>query len=340
MEFSFASDNFSGVHPEVMGAIQKANAGHDIAYGDDRLTARCKELFKHHFGSQAEAFLVHNGTAANVCALKHVLHGWNGVLCSDNAHIWTDECGALSALGGGTLLPLPSKMGKLELKTLDTYTHYLGNFHHVQPGAVTITQTTEFGTLYTLDELKKIGQFAKKHKLLFHIDGARLANAAASLNCSLKALTTEVGVDLLSFGGTKIGLLGADAIVFLNPSLAANFEYFRKSHLQLASKMRFLSAQFIALLEHDLYLKNARHANEMAKLLESKLRNLPVKLLYPVEANALFVQIPNKIIKPLQAFGFFWIWDEKNSIVRWMTGWDTQPSWIDRFASKLTELCH
>ena len=337
---SLASDNFSGIHPEVMQAIEEANRGHAMAYGADPWTKKAEDLFKHHFGPHAEAFITYNGTAANVCALKHILSPWQSVLCPENAHIWTDECGAVSGIAGCTVVPLPAKEGKLSIDSLKPYMHHKGNPHHAQPGALSITQTTEYGTLYTLEELQEISRFAKKHDLLFHMDGARLSNAAAALGLPFKKFTTEIGVDLVSFGGTKNGLMGAEAIVFLKPGLSQNFPFVRKQNLQLASKMRFLSAQFVALLENDLWLRNARHANAMAKSLEEQIRRRfpQLRILYPVEANALFVQLPSHAIKKLQEKSFFWIWDEEESIARWMTTWDTQPEFLEQFLADLKSL--
>lgn len=337
MRMSFASDNFSGVHPKVFEALQNVNSGHAEAYGGDFWTKRLEELFKHIFGSSAEGFVVQNGTAANVIAAKHVLSSWQAILCPDTAHIWTSECGAISAASGVNLIPLASKNGKLEIETIRPFLHYRGNPHHVQPAAISITQSTEMGTIYTIDELKAISQFARKHQLLLLMDGARLSNAAAALNVSFKSLTTDIGVDILSLGGTKNGLMGADAVIFLNPSLAKNFEFLRKQSLHLTSKMRFLSAQLLALFEGDLWLQNARHANAMAKLLEEKLRaHFPqIRILYPVEANTIFAKIPLHILKKLQEKYFFWIWDEEESIARFMTTWDTKPELIDGFIAYL-----
>jgi len=333
---SLASDNFSGIHPEVLSAIEKANRGHSMAYGDDPWTQRAQELFKHHFGPSCEAFIVFNGTGANVCGLRHVLSTWQAAFCTNTAHIWTDECGALQAVGC-SLIPVPAKEGKLDLKTLQPFIEYQGNLHHIQPAAISITQSTEMGTLYSLDEMKKIAQFARKHNLLFHVDGARISNAAAALKVPLKTLSTDVGVDILSYGGTKNGLMGADAILFLRPGLSKNFQYVWKQHSQLASKMRFLSAQLVALLEGDLWLKNASHSNAMAKLLEEKLRReVPqTKILFPVEANSVFVQMPATVLKKMQEKTFFWIWSEETSTARFMTTWDTNPELIQQFVSDL-----
>lgn len=339
MQTSFASDNFCAVHPDVMAALEKANSGHTMAYGDDPWTKRAKELFKHHFGPEAEAFPVFNGTGANVCAIKHALKSWQAVLCSQTSHIWTDECGAVQAISGCNLLPHPAINGKLDPAALASYLYFEGSPHHVQPAALSITQSTELGTVYSLEELKKLARFAKEHKLLFLMDGARICNAAAALNLPLKALTTDIGVDILSFGGTKNGLMGAEAVVFLKEGLAEHFEFVRKQTLQLGSKMRYLSAQIAALLENDLWLQNAGHANAMAKLLEEKLKKqfpeLPI--LYPVEANSLFVQLPPEALLKLQKKSFFWIWDETNAVARWMTGWDTKPEWIDAHLKHLED---
>jgi threonine aldolase len=341
MSHTFASDNFAGVHPEVMVAIQKANVGHAMAYGGDSWTERASELFKQVFGSSAESFIVCNGTAANVCTLKHLFSPWQAIICPASAHMWTDECGAPQANSGCSLLPVPGKNGKITADQCTSLLHGKGFQHHVQPAALSVTESTELGTVYSIEELKKLAHFAHEHDLIFHVDGARICNAAASLNVSLKALTTDIGVDVLSFGGTKNGLMGAEAIVFLKEGLAENFQYVRKQQMQLASKMRYLSAQMIALLEGDLWLRNATHANRMAKLLETTLRrHCPeIPILYPVEANALFVQLPSmEILHKLQKRCFFWIWDHERVVARWMTSWDTEPTFIETFIQELKQL--
>ncbi|MBS3904927.1 MAG: low specificity L-threonine aldolase [Simkania sp.] len=334
---TFASDNFSGIHPEVLQAIQQANTGHAMAYGGDPWTRKVQEMFKMHLGPSAESFVVFNGTGANVCALKQVLSSWQAVICAETAHIWTDECGAPVANVGCSLLTVPTKEGKLQPERMSAFLHHRGVQHHVQPAAIFITQSTELGTLYSIEELQSIAEFARQHGLLFLMDGARICNAAAALNVPLKALTTDVGVDILTFGGTKNGLMGADAIVFLKPQLAEQFQYVRKQQMQLASKMRFLSAQFVALLEKDLWLRNARHSNAMAKVLEDSIRrHCPeLSILYPVQVNALFVQLPHVVLKKLQEKQFFWIWDVEKSVARWMTSWDTQPEHIEAFVKEL-----
>ncbi|MBX7067278.1 MAG: low specificity L-threonine aldolase [Parachlamydiales bacterium] len=338
MKSSFASDNFAGVHPEVMSAIQKANVGHALAYGADPWTEKFNHAIQQTFGPSAVGFVVFNGTAANVCSIQHVLSSWQAVICSSCAHIWTDECGAPQSATGCTLLTAEADRGKITPQQCEAFLHGKGFQHHVQPGMLSITQSTELGTVYTVDEMKKLAQFAHKNDLFFHVDGARLCNAAASLGVSLKALTTEIGVDVLSLGGTKIGLMGAEAVVFLKEGLAKDFQYVRKQQMQLGSKMRFLSAQMVALLEGDLWLRNASHANAMAKLLEAQLRrhfpHLPI--LYPVQSNAVFVQLPSiDVLEKLQKKSFFWVWDHEKAVARWMTSWDTEPAFVESFIEEL-----
>lgn len=338
--YTLASDNFSGAHPTIIQAISEANIGHAKAYGEDSYTQKMEKFFKQIFGKQAQVFLIHNGTAANVCIFKQILRPWEAILCPDHAHIWVDECGATQAISGNSLITIPTVEGKIDIKKLEPYMSYKGNPHHVQPKLISITQSTELGTVYSIEELKDIKAFAKQHNLYLHIDGARLSNAAASLGVSLKAISTDIGVDVISFGGTKNGLMGVDAIVFLNPELAHNFEYMRKQNLQLASKMRYLSAQMHALLKDDLWLKNASHANQMAKYLEMLLqKKLPqFTILYPVQANSLFVKAPSNILNALQKKYFFWMWDEHNTIGRFMTTWDTSKDLIDGFVDEFVSI--
>lgn len=337
--YSFASDNFSSVHPEVMDAIQKANNGHAMAYGGDPWTEKMRSVFKNIFGPDAEAFIVFNGTAANVSALNHLNASWKAVVLSDKAHVLTDECGASQASIGCSFLPIVTQDAKINPEMMKPYLLARGFQHHVQPYSIHVTQSTELGSLYSLEELKAIGQFAKENEFLFFMDGARICNAAAALNTSLKSLTTDVGVDVLSFGGTKNGLMGVEVVVFLKPGLSKNFEYVRKQQMQLASKMRYLSAQFVALLEGDLWLRNAKHANAMAKLLEEKIiKNLPqVQILQPVQTNSLFVKLPAEVLKRFRQKHFFWVWDVEQTMARWMTSWDTKPEYIDEFLSDLSK---
>ncbi|PIS03046.1 MAG: threonine aldolase [Chlamydiae bacterium CG10_big_fil_rev_8_21_14_0_10_42_34] len=341
MQTTFASDNFSKVHPHVLRAIEEANNGHAKAYGADPWTEKSEELFRKIFGEQARSFIVFNGTAANVTIFNHLLSSWQAVICPESAHVWTDECGAVQANTGCSLIPVKGENGKITPKLCAEILHGKGVEHHAQPAAISITQSTELGTVYDLDEIKQIGEFARQHDLIFHMDGARICNAAASLQVSLKQMTTDLGVDVLSFGGTKNGLMGAEAVVFLKQGLSEQFKYVRKQKMQLGSKMRFLSAQMIALLEDNLWLKNATHANEMAKRLEASLRrhHPNLEILYPVQANALFVRLPSMdVLQKLQKTTFFWIWDHKNVVARWMTSWDTDVASIDLFIEKLNQV--
>ena len=341
MIHSFASDNFAGVHPDVMAAIQGANVGHAMAYGADPWTERSDAVFKKVFGAAAESYIVFNGTGANVAMLKHLFSSWQAVICSSSSHLWTDECGAPSGNTGCSLLLVKEKNGKINPEGCKKFLSAKGSQHNMQPAAISIAQSTELGTVYSIEEMKELVDFAHENDLLFHVDGARLCNAAASLNVSLKALTTDIGVDVVSFGGTKNGLMGAEAVVFLKEGLGENFKYVRKQGMQLASKMRFLSAQMIALLEGDLWLRNAMHANKMAKLMESKLREhcFHAHILYPVQANAVFAHLPSmEILLKLQQKSFFWIWNQEGKVARWMTSWDTQPAFVEEFVAELKSL--
>lgn len=333
MQRSFASDNFAGIHPAVMEAISKANLGHSMAYGDDHFTKEAAAQFKELFGPDIEVFFVLNGTAANVLGLKTLMASHHAVLCADTAHINVDECGAVENYTGCKLITFPTKDGKLSIPLIQSQLSYKGNQHHTQPKVISITQATELGTVYQLKEIHALAQFAHQNQMFLHMDGARLSNAAVSLGATFKELTADCGVDVLSFGGTKNGMMIGEAVVFFNKKLAEDFKYIRKQGMQLVSKMRFISAQFQALLKDDLWKKNAAHANAMAKLLEQRVRkDFPqFPILYPVEANSIFLRLSPKIIPELQKASFFWVWDEANSIVRWMTSWDTTPEDIESF---------
>lgn len=337
---AFASDNFSGVHPKIMAAIQKANKGHTMAYGSDPWTVKFEKACKKAFGNAAEGFVVFNGTAANICGLQQLMQSWQAVICPESAHIATDECGAAQANVGCHLLTARAIDGKLCAEGLESFLGHKGFQHHSQPAAISISQTTELGTVYSIEEMKKIGKFAHANEMLFVVDGARLSNAAASLNVSLKAITTDVGADMVTFGGTKNGAMGAESVIFLKKGLSDNFPYVRKQRLQLASKMRFLSAQMATLLEDNLWEKNARHSNAMAKKLEAKIREeFPqFRILYPVQANALFVQLPKQVIAKLQKKNFFWVWDEEKGVARWMASWDTKEEHINEFVKEIRGL--
>jgi threonine aldolase len=335
----FASDNNAGVHPEIFKAMAEANHGHVIAYGDDAYTSGAVKIFQKHFGKDIAVYFVFNGTAANVLGITAVTHSWHSVICSDIAHLQVDECGAPEKYSGCKLLPVPSPDGKLTPEGILPHLHDFGFEHHSQPRVISITQATEMGTVYTIEEIKEIARLGKKFQIFLHMDGARLANAAVSLECSLQEITGKAGVDVLSFGGTKNGMMYGEAIVFFNPGLTEEFKYIRKQGMQLGSKMRFISAQFSALLSNDLWLKNARHANQMARYLEQRLREIPqIIITQPVQANAVFAILPAKYIEDLQKKFFFYVWNEKTSEVRWMTSFDTTSDDIDRFVAEIRKL--
>jgi threonine aldolase len=333
---SFASDNNAGVHPEVLRVLSEVNDGHVIGYGDDAYTESAVREFKRHFGKDIEVFFVFNGTAANCLSLKALTNSYEAVICAEAAHIYVDECGAPEKFTGCKLLPIATEEGKLTEEGVRSACHGIGDQHHVQPRAISITQSTEVGTVYKPDEVLQLSRFAHKRNMFLHVDGARIANAAAALNLSLRKATRDLGVDVLSFGATKNGGMGAEAVIFFNSELAANFKFYRKQGMQLASKMRYLSAQFQALFKDDLWLQNARRANHMAQLLAREVRKVPkVKVVYPVEANGVFAQVPRTAIPKLQKRYFFYIWDEEQSVVRWMCSWDTTEDDVKQFAEFL-----
>ena len=335
---SFASDNNAGVHPEVLQAIAAANQGHAVGYGDDPCTEAAIRKFKRHFGADIEVFIVFNGTAANCLSLKALTNTYHAVICAEAAHIYTDECGAPEKFTGCKLIPLPAREGKLTVEAVRQAYHGIGDQHHVQPRVISITQATEVGTVYKPSEIKALARFAHEHDMFLHVDGARIANAAVSLGQSLRQASRDLGVDVLSFGGTKNGALGAEAVVFFDKALARDFLYLRKQGMQLASKMRFISAQFDALLTGDLWRKSAEHANRMARLLQKNLSPIPdVKVVYKVEANGVFVKIPRKAIARLQKRYFFYVWNEEQSVVRWMCSFDTTEHDIKQFARFVAE---
>lgn len=335
----FASDNNSGVHPAIFNAMQEANGGHAIAYGDDHYTAEAEKLFRKEFGSQAEVYFVFIGSAANVLGIKAGTQPHHAVICTETAHIHVDECGAPERFTGCKLLTVASPDGKLTVELAKTQMVGIGFQHHVQPKIISISQSTELGTLYTPNEIRELANFAHENNMYLHMDGARIANAAAALNLSFKEFTTDVGVDILSFGGTKNGMMYGEAIVFLQPHLADDFMYTRKQGLQLASKMRYISAQFIAYFSDNQWHKTASHANRMAKLLEEKIKDIPqIQITQAVELNAVFAIIPPHIIEPLQEEYFFYMWDEHTNEARWMTSWDTTEEDIELFVQKIKRL--
>ena len=335
---SFASDNNAGVHPEVIEAIKAANDGHVIAYGSDPVTARATELFQKHFGDVA-VFFVFGGTGANVLGLKAITNPHHAIFCADTAHVNVDECGAPEKFTGCKLITIATPDGKLRVEQIKPLLHGIGVEHHVQPRVITISQATEMGTVYTRDELKTLADFAHDNGLLLHVDGARLANAAVALDTTFKEITTDVGVDVLSFGGTKNGMMYGEAVVFFDKARAADFKYIRKQGMHLPSKMRFISAQFEALLAGDLWRRGAAHANRMAQLLGVELSKVSkIKLTQPVESNGVFATIPKEYIPALQEKYFFYVWDESISEVRLMASFDTNEDDIHDFINFVNQI--
>jgi threonine aldolase len=332
----FGSDNAATVHPRVLDAIAAANHGHAPGYGHDPLTGSVEARFKELFGADAETFLVWGGTGANVLGIRAACRPWHAVICADTAHLNVDEGGAPEALAGVKLLTAPAVDGKLTPDIVEPLIARIGDEHAVQPRLLSVSQATELGTVYTADELKGLAELAHRHDMLMQVDGARISNAAASLGTSPAALAADAGVDLLSFGGTKNGLLGAEAIVVLAPELAPSLPYLRKQSMQLASKMRFLAAQFDALLTDDLWLTLASNANAMAARLHEAVRDLPgLTITRPVQANAVFARIPPAATAELQRETHFYIWDEATGEVRWMCAWDTTPDDVEAFAAAI-----
>jgi threonine aldolase len=337
----FASDNNSGAHPEVLAAIAAANEGHVVAYGDDDYTAAARERFREHFGEAAEPFLVFNGTGANVTSIDALTAPHEAVICTDAAHMNVDECGAPERIAQTKLLTVEPHHGKLGPDDVRRWEAHRGDEHAVQPRVVSITQSTELGTVYTLDETRAIADAAHDLDMYLHVDGARLANAAVSLDASLREVTADAGVDVVSFGGTKNGLVVGEAVVFLRPELAESFLFTRKQLGQLASKMRFLAAQFDALLTDDLWRRNAAQANSMAGRLADAISAINgVELAYPVEANGVFVNLPapaiDRLRDALQAAMPFYVWDADAGTIRLMCSWDTTPEDVDELAATLT----
>lgn len=336
MKRTFASDNYAGIHPDILKAIGAANHDHAPAYGADDLTSSAVAKFKEHFGESIDVGFVFNGTAANVISLRAATESYNAVVCAETAHINVDECGAPEKFIGCKLLAVATPNGKLTPQLLERVARANGDQHHVQPKAISITQATEMGTVYSVAEIKALAEFARSRDMVLHMDGARIANAAAALGVSLKTMTADAGVDVLSFGGTKNGMMLGEAVVFFKPELAKNFRFHRKQAMQLASKMRFISAQFEALLSNDLWLKNAAHANKMAKLLVSEIKGVKgVELTQSPDANAVFAKLPPDKIARIQEQYFFYVWNDATSEVRWMCSWDTTENDVKSFANAL-----
>ena len=338
MKRGFGSDNHSGISPEIMAAIAAANTDHALAYGDDEWCARTEELFRREFGPQAKVYFVFNGTGANVLCIDAMCRSHEAVVCAETAHINVDECGAPQREVGCRLLTVDTPDGKLTPELVKTRLHGFGFEHHSQPKALSITQSTELGTLYTLDEIRALADLAHSNNMYLHMDGARLANAAVALGCSFKEMTTDLGVDCLSFGGTKNGMLMGESCVILNPALDVDLKYRRKQMTQLCSKMRFIAAQFEAYLTTGLWRRNAEHSNAMAQLLHEEVKKLGVKVMYEVKVNSVFVQLPADVWHALQKEYFFYDWDEAQNVVRWMCSFDTTEDDIHSFVAALKRL--
>jgi threonine aldolase len=335
---SFASDNYAGAHPEILAALSRANDGHAVSYGADPWTARAEEVLREHFGPGAQSFLVFNGSGANVLALRAACRPWEAVICTQSAHVNVDEGGAPERLAGVKLLTVAAPDGKLTPESVHAQITRVGDEHAVQPRLVTITQSTELGTRYTPQEISALADVAHRHGLLVHVDGARLANAAAGLGVGLAALSTDVGVDLVSLGGTKNGMILGEAVVILAPELADGFRYLRKQTLQLASKGRFLAAQFVAMFEGDLWRRNAEQANAMAARLAARLSELPsVRITQRVQANGVFAVLPKRAVETVRPSWPFYTWDEQTGEVRLMCSWDTTSEDVDAFASAIAD---
>ncbi len=333
----FASDNNAGIHPDILKELISANSGHVIGYGSDVYTEQAIRLFKEKLGSSTETFFVFTGTAANVLSITAVTRSWNSVITASSAHLEQDECGAPEKFTGGKVLTVDTNDGKIGPILIDKHMHGFDFEHHSQPKVISITQSTEMGTVYTAEEIKEIADFAHSNGMLLHMDGARIANAAVYLDLPFKAFTTDAGVDILSFGGTKNGMMFGEAICFLRSGLSVDFKYIRKQGMQLASKMRFISAQFIAYFRNDLWKKCAAHSNYMAKIFADKLENVSgVKITQPVQSNGLFVIMSSEVAEKMQSHYFFYPWNEKISEYRLMTSWDTSEEDIDGFVNMLS----
>lgn len=336
-----ASDNNAGVDPRILEALAAANQGHAVGYGADKWTRQMETAFADVFGAESQAFAVINGTGANVLSLSAMLGPFDAVICSRVSHLYVDECGAPERFLGAKLIPVEHVDGKISVAEIARELQPPDDEHRVQPSVVSITQPTELGTLYSLAEIREISEFCRAHNLYLHLDGARIANAAVALGVSFSELTE--GVDVISFGGTKNGLIFGEAVVFRRPELAKRFKFLRKQGMQLLSKMRFVSAQLTAYLEQQIWSENAAHANTMAQLLAEGIKTIPeVELAFPVQTNAVFARLPLALIKPLQEQCYFYVWrddpDQDRPIVRWMTSFDTESQDIEAFIQALKKL--
>lgn len=337
MKKSFASDNYSGVHPKILEKIIEVNCGHVSAYGADEITQEAINSFKEIFGD-VEVFFVFNGTGANVLALEGMKNKVSAVITPESSHIVQDETGAPSKITGMQLLTIPSTDGKLDLELAQKWLTFKNNFHKPKADIISISQTTEYGTVYTTDEIKSISNFAKKNNMFLHMDGSRISNAAVALGCSFKEISGDLGVDVLSFGGTKNGLMFGEALIFFNKELAKDFAWIRKQNLQLYSKMRFLSAQFIPYIQDNIWYECAKNANEIAQYLKLELEKIKIPVTKEVLANAVFAILPEEIIPELQSHFYFYIWDESIHEVRLVTSFDSTKEDVDSLIEKIKEL--
>ncbi|NLA15179.1 MAG: low specificity L-threonine aldolase [Bacteroidales bacterium] len=336
MKTSFGSDNHSGVHPKVLKALEDANQGYCLSYEEDEYSAQAGRVFKSFFGDQSRVYFVFNGTAANVLCLQALTRPHHSIICATTAHLHQDECGAPERFTGCKVLTADTGDGKLTPAHIKPHLTGFGFQHHSQPKVISISQSTELGTVYTPEEIKELADLAHNHNMYLHMDGSRLANAAAFLDLPFSAFTCDVGVDALSFGGTKNGMLLGEAVLFFDPKLSQDFLYVRKQSMQLFSKSRFVAAQYLAYFKNDLWLENAQHANRMARYLADKVSNLPgVQITQKVESNAVFAILPKPAYQQLVKKHFFYVWDELTDEVRWMCSFNTQKSYIDAFVNDL-----
>lgn len=335
----FASDNNSGIHPVILKAIGAANSGHSIGYGDDKWTGEAVGLFRKEFGDDTEVFFVLTGTGANILGIKSAVHSFHSVICAETAHIHTDECGAPEKFTGSKLIPIATQNGKITPEQIEKHLHGFGFEHHSQPGLISITQVTEVGTIYSVDEISALADLAHRHGMYLHMDGARISNAAVSLGLPFRTFTKDAGVDILSFGGTKNGMMIGEAVLFFNPALTSHSKYYRKQAAQLYSKMRFIGAQFVPYLRDEIWKINATHSNRMAKILETEILKLKgIEITQSVDANGVFAIVPKELIPRLQQEYFFYTWDDHRGEVRWMTSFDTTEEDILDFAKLLRKL--
>ena len=335
----FASDNNSGIHPKILKSIELANRDHAIGYGEDIYTVKAIQLFKKEFGEDTEVFFALTGTGANILSLQSASQSFNSILCTETAHIHVDECGAPEKFTGSKLIPVATQNGKITPEQIEKYLNGFGFEHHSQPGLISITQVSELGTIYSVDQVRALADLAHSHGMFLHMDGARIANAAVSLGLPFRAFTKDAGVDILSFGGTKNGMMIGEAVLFFNPLLTSYSKYYRKQAAQLYSKMRFVGSQFVPYLADGIWKTNALHSNRMAKILESEIRKLKgVEITQLVEGNGIFAIVPKELIPQLQDEYFFYTWNEERGEVRWMTSFDTTEEDIMDFAKLLRNL--